>query len=333
MPSSETPARGWKLEYADAFGAPLGTGSGQDNTFFPNRSPTSGCVTQRGYNPTEMENFTCGQVSVNPRTGMILTCSYGAPPDSIRYPGGSAINYDCGAAVSNGISMPAGYDGFSWLDNYASSSRTVVVEAKIQFPANYSADPAWWGAGPYAPSPHDGDENDWIEGWGWGSSSSTCSNGSSCALNWADQAITQPTIGVSAGGAQRYSTGASYGFDPSAALHTYDVLYRDNDTVQAYVDGRLLKWTSCNCTSFTPNPHRPEYLDTILSYAMRGGFTTSSGSVEQDPVPTFDRAGQSHTMRVRSVAVYQNASAGNAGMKQSDGSTTFPIIAPGTTVR
>lgn len=321
------PAGGWSVEYANGFGAPLGTAPGQDNTFFPNRNPARGCVTQQGHNDNEMENFTCGQTTVNPAVGMDLRCSYGAPPNAIRT--GVPINYNCGEAHSQ-VVMPAGYNGFGWLDPYG-SNRTVVAEIKVQFPPNFDSDPAFWGTGPYN-TPSYGDEIDHFEGFGVGQAGNgtDCLNGNACAQVWTKQLATMPTIAVGQDGGGEDVSFASLGFNPAAAVHTYTVEYTGS-TAMTWVDGKQATYVYPNAGSTVLNvgSHGTAQQSLKLTYAMRGGFLVH-GVMAQDPVPTFNQPGQFHDMYVRSVAIYENTSANHAGIQSTNG--TIPLIAPGTTV-
>lgn len=334
VPASALPSDGVQIEYGDGFGAQLTQFGGTDNTWFPNKDPLKGCVTQAGRHGNEMQNFTCNQVTVDPTVGMILTCSYGAPPNKIQP--GVAINYACGEANSNPRSAPSGYNMFGWQD-VAYTNRAVVQEIKFQFPPNYGSDPGWWGTGTYSGTGNNGDEIDNMEGFGWtqAANGTDCLNGNACAQTWQKQNITFPTMVRGTGSPHNENvTGASLGFNPAAAFHTYDVVYRgDTSTVSSYVDGKLIAyfWPSRGAT-FLPLGGRTgnsEVQDLKLTYAMRGGLSVN-GVTLQDPVPTFNQPGQSHQMTIRSIAIYENTNANHAGMTSNSG--TLPLIAPGTTV-
>src|SRR5262249_39813716 len=64
-----TPTGGWSVQYADAFGAPLGIAPGNDNTLRVYEGP--------GYNSDEMEVFRPSAVSVGPE-GLRLSCTFTA---------------------------------------------------------------------------------------------------------------------------------------------------------------------------------------------------------------------------------------------------------------
>ncbi|HET9098332.1 MAG TPA: RICIN domain-containing protein [Candidatus Saccharimonadales bacterium] len=330
------PTGGWQLEYADAFGSKLTQEGGQDNTWFPNRynefNDGMSCGADRGFNSNEMENFTCGQVNVDPTVGAILTCSYGAPANPYTYSGGSKINYNCGDIMQNAVNTPAGYNMFSWMDPY-NSGREVVAQIQVQFPPNYDADPGFWGAGSYA-NGQNGDEIDNFEGFGWGEAGNAtdCINGNACALTWQKQEITMPTLVQAGNHGDDIEGGTTLGFNPASGIHTYDTVYYPNNTISEFVDGRLIAYNyPYPGTVFTPGSRTPELQNVQVSYGMRGGFAEKpSGVMIPDPVPTFNLPGESHNMIVRSVSFYENKSANNAGMVTTNGK--LPLIAPGTTV-
>jgi hypothetical protein len=319
VPSSENPSGGWTLEYGDAFGSPSLEQGGQDNTYYPNVYPN--CAAHEGFETSqEIENFTCNQVSTNPATGLKLTCSYGAPAGATT--NGPKINYDCGATMEAANHQPSsGYQAFSWKDPIGSDN-IIAVQWEWQLPPDYQFDPAIWGTGGYSGADSsDGDEIDNIEAFGWGGTSWTASG----------TAYTMPTI---VGGSPYNSL--KFGFNPSAGMNTYTVVYNgSSNTYQSYIDGNEVDKGSISSTG-------PEYQSEIWSMAMRGDFSSCSGSCS-DPVPGFTSG--SYSLQIRYVGYYEDtahAGQGVAVQKCSDppcndggnieSAGSPPLIAPGSTV-
>jgi hypothetical protein len=318
VPSTGNPSGGWTLEYGDAFGSASLEQGGQDNTYFPNDAPS--CAAHEGFETgQEIENFTCGQVSTNPSTGLTLTCSYGAPPDSKS--GGPAINYDCGAAIEGSSQEPtSGYQAFSWKDPVGSGN-IIAVQWEWQLPPDYQFDPAVWGTGAYTGADsNDGDEIDNIEAFGWG------------VTNWSQANFTLPTI---VGGSPY--TSLKFGFDPSAGMNTYTVVYNGaNNTSQGYINGRQVSSGTLKSTG-------PEYQTLIWSLAMRGGWSGCSGTGCGDPVPGFTSG--SHSLTMRYAGYYEDTAHAGQGVEvvkcdsppcigggEQGPAGNPPLIAPGSSI-
>jgi hypothetical protein len=332
VPASENPSGGWTLEYGDAFGSPSLEKGGQDNTYFPNNSAS--CATNNGFEQAqEIENFSCNQLSTSPSSGLTLTCSYGAPPDSTTK--GPAINYDCGAALAAYDYQPSNaYKAFSWKDP-TGSSNTIAVQWEWQLPPDYQFDPAIWGTGSYTGSDaSSGDEIDNIEAFGWGQQASGGGNNDTA---WTDAPFTMPTsVGTST---NNYLNFAAIGLNPTV-MHTYTVVYNgSSNTYQSYIDSNEI-------AHGTLTSNGPEYQSEIWSMAMRGGSGWGCKGACSDPVPGFTSG--SHSLVIRYVGYYEDTAhagqnveiAGCPGGKYPCSGApgnpnpvgTPPLIAPGTTV-
>jgi hypothetical protein len=317
IPASENPSGGWKLEYGDAFGSPSLQQGGEDNTYFPNTQDT--CSAVDGFTVAqEMEDFTCGQVSTNAATGLTLTCSYGAPPNSVT--GGPAINYNCGGVVSSDNEQPSNaYKSFSWKDPVG-SGHIITVQWEWKLPPDYQFDPAIWGTGSYV-NDSSGDEIDNTEDFGWNTSS------------WTH--FTQPTLV----GGEPYNY-LSFNIDPAASMNTYDVVYNgENNTYQSYIDGQEI-------SSGAISSNNPQYQDLIWSLAMRGGFSGCGNQNCSDPAAGFTSG--SHSLNIRYVGYYEDSAHAGQGVEilgcpggvypcrgtNSPAAVvgTPPLIAPGTSI-
>jgi hypothetical protein len=315
-----TPAGGWSVAYADAFGASLGTRSGEDNTIWPSRI-NGDCTNNPGFNDNEMEVFNCSQVSVGPG-GLRLTCQYVPHITSDR-------NYSCGAITTGGPhasrSLASGYRLFRFMPGRGPEWAIQII---AKFPPNTGeADPGWWSADPAWTW-----ELDMFEGFGpsAGSGGTWCRPAS--GSSWVG--ITDPTwifdtsTRSNIAGEQMLCRDAQPSpFDPSAGYHTYTTLIYPNARVSEYIDGRIQVWDSVphggaayvrNGTVIGPPPVLPKtYGGLILSYALRD-------TVTGNPDPHFGSGARS--MSVRSIAVYENTRASGVDSVNSG------LVAPGTTL-
>jgi hypothetical protein len=296
------PSGGWALEYGDGFGAPLGTGPGQDNTVWPSRV-TGNCTNNPGFNSNEMEVFNCSQVSTD-ANGLELACSY-APNVA------AGKNYSCGAIETDGQAHPAGYRLFNFEPG---QGQEWALQITTKFPPDTGeADPGWW-----ASTPRWDWEWDMFEGFG----AQGGKGGGWCSGNYVG--TTDPTFIYSTHPVTSTS-GDSYicrdeGFDPSAGFHTYTTVYYPNSTMSEWIDGRAVTWTygdgkSSTVLSVGSPPAAMGGL--ILSYSLRNVVVGNSD-------PYFTSGTRYWT--TRSIAVYENASANGTN-------TVNPEIAPGTQVR
>jgi hypothetical protein len=317
-----SPSGGWAVEYGDAFKLPICTtgasGGNCDNTLYPSTDPSRDCAPQPGFNDDEMEQFSCSQVSVG-AGGLTLSCE---PADGlVTPPGYDPSGYLCGA-VSGTAPQPVGYRFFGWKPG---QGQEWAVQIRCKFPPNTGeADPAWW-SGDWAWT----EEIDFFEGFGgdagpggsW-TRARPPSNGwiGTTDPTWIYNTKTDAHIGAA-------SFFAKYErFDPSAGFHTYTTVFFPNNTVSEYIDGRIVAWDYVphggadyrnGGTVVGPPPSISNaILGLILSYALRDDATG-------DPDPYFNSGVRK--FRIRSIAVYENASA--------DAANAFNAgLAPGTAV-
>jgi hypothetical protein len=315
------PAGGWSLEYGDAFGDPIcgapdAVGRACDNTLFPNRN-AGGCSPTPGYNSDEMEQFACSQVSVGP-DGLALSCT---PSLALRTPAGHVpATFLCGAVQGQDTSVPRGFRFFRWTPG---RGQEWAIQLVAQLPPNTGeADPAWWSSD-WA----DTEEIDFLEGFGLqaGRGGGWCSVGAEPNAN-GYIGITLPTwIYDTASGASvqaENSLCSQMGFDPSAGLHTYTTVFFPNRTFAEYVDGKPDAWSylsdgAAGQTVAGPPPSISDAtMGLILSYGLRADATG-------DPDLYF--LGGTRSFLIRSVAVYENATA--------DGAYAYNVgLAPGTSL-
>jgi hypothetical protein len=257
-----TPAGGWSVVYADAFGAPIGRGRGDDNTWFPNNcSQTVNCA---GFNADEPEVMNPSAVEVTSQ-GLRLKCTHTTKAQS---PG--AKHYVCGMLRGQNQGV-RGYSFFTWSPG---KGQTLVFQAVAKFPPNTGeADPAWWTNGP----PWDDTEVDFFEGYGASSSHTT---------GWKTDAM------YTAWFAHPHANAVKNGFatDPSQAFHTYTFEIAPDNTYSVWIDGALQPWA----THVGPvNPDLTEKATLILSYALRTcpcttGFTSGAREFDVKSVAVYE---------------------------------------------
>jgi hypothetical protein len=240
------PSGGWSLVYGDAFGAPLGTAPGDDNTFFPNNCGQRGnCA---GFNANELEVMNPSAV-LQTAEGLKLTCSYNAAAQS---PG--AKHYVCGTLRGLSEALP-GYSFFRWSPG---KGQTLVFQAVARFPPNTGeADPAWWSNGP----PWADTEIDFFEGGGWSAQHTSGWRTDPLFTAW----FAHPGL---------TALGPGFATDPSLAFHTYTFELSANDTYSLWIDGKPQPWAS------GVGPARPDLAaktTLILSYGLRTCGSCSSG--------------------------------------------------------
>ncbi|HWE14262.1 MAG TPA: hypothetical protein VG365_12150 [Solirubrobacteraceae bacterium] len=312
-----TPRGGWSLVYADAFGAPLGTGARRDNTVWPSRF-VGDCRNNAGFNSNEMEVFNCSKARVD-SNGLELTCTYA--PHIV-----TGKNYNCGAINTVGpasMRIPSGYTFFHFRPGHG---QAWAIQITAKFPPNTGeADPGWWLTDPRWKW-----EIDMFEGFGGdaGSGGSWCH--ATSGNRWIG--VTDPTWiyhtepHASIGGDQMLCREAQPSpFDPSAGYHTYTTVIFPNNTMSEYIDGARQIW------DYVPNgggsyrnggaligpagAPADAFGGLIISYSLRD---TATGN----PDPHFTSGIRS--LSVRSIAVYENATADRAN-------TVHPgLVAPGT---
>lgn len=257
-----TPAGGWSVVYADAFGYPIGVGRGHDNTWFPNNcARMTSCS---GFNEDELEVMNPSAVGETAE-GLRLTCTYSA---SAQSPGGK--HYVCGTL--RGLSRPVG--GHSFFRWSPGKGQTLVFEAIAKFPPNTGeADPAWWTNGP----PWTDTEVDFFEGGGASSAHTT---------GWKTDGL------YTAWFAPPHLTANKWGFatDPSQAFHTYTFELSADNTYSVWIDGVAQSWA----TNVGPaRPDLSEKASLILSYALRececaSGFTSGTREFDVKSVAVYE---------------------------------------------
>jgi hypothetical protein len=240
-----TPASGWSLVYADAFGAPFGIGPGEDNTLFQNScSATTNCP---AFNSNELEVMSTSAVTQT-ADGLRLTCTHS---ERAQQPGSK--HYVCGT-VSGRPEAIGGDSFFSWSPGHG---QTLVFEAVAKLPQNTGeADPGWWSDGP----PWNGAELDFFEGGGWSFEHTSGWRTDELFTAW----FAPPGLSASKRG---------FATDPSLAFHTYTFELAPDDTYSVWIDGAPQPWAA------KVGPAHPvsSAKDTlILSYALRTCATCHS---------------------------------------------------------
>ena len=273
------PAGGWHVAFADGFGAPIGTGPGQDDFWYPNRGCCNVDPTKdfNGDNTDELEAYNSSQVSVN-SNGLQLTDTYAPNRDPAEgsYP---VRNYVSGTVRT----FPAsGYRPFAWKPG---GGETWAFECVCKLPTYFQGlDVGWWSTDKAW-----SDEVDFFESWTEGQP-----NASEALLGSAWIYETSPLHAVESW------TSLWRRFDPSAAFHRYTTVITPNDTVEQYIDG-------VHVYSYGPPPHlaaEPE-MSLILSNAIR----SDNGS---DPDSQFTSG--SRTFDIRSIAVYEDGDHAGQGV-------------------
>jgi hypothetical protein len=275
------------------------------------------CTNNPGFNGNEMEVFNCSQVSTD-ANGLELKCSYS--PNIV--PG---KNYNCGAIRTDGRSHPAGYRLFKFDPG---QGHEWAIQITARFPPNTGeADPGWWLTDPKWTW-----EIDMFEGFG----ASAGSGGTWCrpasGSRWIG--VTDPTW------VYRTETHSSIRadqmlcrdaqpspFDPSAGYHTYTTVIYPNNTMSEYIDGHIQVWDYVPAGGDShvgggslvgpPAAFPTTYGGLIISYGLRD-------TVTGNPDPHFTSGARS--MSVRSIAVYESATARGAGTVNGG------LMAPGTSL-
>jgi hypothetical protein len=200
-----SPASGWHIAYGDAFGDPLGSGAGHDNTL-ESGEKWNGCCT----NSNEVAVEQHSQARVGPE-GLELVCSVGSFTVEGHTRGAS-----CG-----------GVRGDAFFEfNYASVGEW-AVECFCRWPVDAGgADPGFWvytGA----------QELDFFEGWGW--------NG----LLWATATAGVPVVVTPYHEHFLNGVTGGLGFDPSLGFHRYTTVFSPkgggNYLISEYIDG-VFRW-------------------------------------------------------------------------------------------
>ncbi len=257
------PAGGWYVAFADGFGAPLGTGAGRDNFWYPNRFCCDPGSDQPGFNSNELEVFNSSQVQVGSE-GLELVDTH--QPNT----GGTGKNYVSGSVNTDLLSAP-GYNLFKWTPG---RGEKWAFECVCKLPRNTGEeDPGWWASDfPWT------DELDFFEFWGWNT--------------WAkyNMGITWIWKTPSDLAQSEHDLGAE--FDPSAAFHRYTTVINPNDSIEEYIDGVRQTWLGKNGVLGPVSPTVVP-MGLKLSNGLRGTgskFTSGSRSFDIRSVAVYEDA-------------------------------------------
>jgi hypothetical protein len=302
-----SPEGGWHVAFADGFGAPLGTGPGQDNFVYPNQNACCNPYEDHhGNNANELEVYNASQVRVGGE-GLELVDSYWprrAPAEG-PYP---VRNYVSGAISTQSQYAFGGWRPFTWQPG---GGETWAFECNCRLPADSplsGVDPGWWSTDPKWTN-----EIDFFEEWGWGSGCQL-SLLTSCLTGVAWLYQTSP-LAVEESYTDFYRL-----FDPSTGFHRYTTVIYPNNTWSEYIDGRLQTWVGGGGVAAAPPYFNKVSMSLLLTNALRDSTATSG----PNPYPGFSSGARTFT--ARSIAVYEDGA--HAGRQITGGG-----VAPGTTVR
>lgn len=268
-----TPAGGWKVEYADAFGTCFTDPATKCSAGYPRTDNTLVSMTHAhgDGNSNEIASFVPGENDVT-SSGLAMHC------DAIAT---STDHYSCGAMVGKASGS------FNWTpsDHY-------VMQFVGKLPVNEgNMDPAVWSTGQsYAW------ENDFPEFWGY-------NHYPSQSNTWCGFQFTMPGVPVDSGGGTgqtplTFCSSPGTNFDPSAGFHTY-TLDMNGANMTAYIDG--VQVSNHNFGSFS-NALGKLWLQNDMRADKQTGATVDSH---------FPASG--NVFYLRSIAFYEPASANNAG--------------------
>jgi hypothetical protein len=303
-----TPAGGWRVVFADGFGAPIGTGAGQDNFVYPNQNPCCNpAEDHHGNNSNELEVFNSSQVHVGPE-GLELIDKYwpNRAPAQGSYP---VRNYVSGSVSTQRQYAVAGWHPFTWRPG---GGQSWAFECNCRLPSNSpmsGVDPGWWSMDPKWTN-----EIDFFEEWGWGSGCqlsllSSCLTGVSWIYHTASPLKVEESYKA------LYSM-----FDPSTAFHRYTTVFYPNNTWSEFIDGVLQRWVGVNGVAPAPPYFNKVRMHLLLTNALRDKTSTSG----PNPYPGFSSG--TRTFSIRSIAVYEDGMHARLGV-------TGGGVAPGTTIR
>jgi hypothetical protein len=257
-----TPPGGWSLVYADAFGAPLGSAAGEDNTWFANNCSSHGNCS--GFNDDELEVMNPSAVTQS-ADGVRLSCTHTA---AAQAPGNK--HFVCGTLRGLAEGLP-GYSFFRWSPG---KGQTLVFQAVAKLPPNTGeADPAWWSNGP----PWNDTEADFFEAYGAGSEHTSGWRTDSLYTAW----FAPPLI---------RGTKVGFATDPSQGFHTYTFELKPNNTYSVWIDGELQPWAT-DVGPASPDLAAKDAL--VLSYALRScpcrsGFTAGTREFDVRSVSVYE---------------------------------------------
>jgi hypothetical protein len=290
------PPSGWHVDLADDFNAPLGTGPGEDNLWYPNESWESD-PTVNSNNDQCLQTQVDNSSEVSVANGMLnLSAKYEddvAP--AISNTCSAQRNYVAGIVTSSGPAGNTTYKGFTW--NPGDGESTWAFEIVSKWP---SASPGMWPSFYSSSQSTWTNERDFYEGYDMNHPDLNIDS------DWIYQTSSSPN-----GFAQDWYKNQTT-FDPSAAFHRYTYVVYPDQSWSFYIDGVLQTWVGDNgVASSRTGDHLP--MDLLINYALRTDTTT----------PWTDAG--IRTYSIKSVAVYQDEA--NAGQSMTGGG-----IAPGTVV-
>lgn len=198
------PSGAWKVAYADAFAASIGSGAGQDAGWKANEHD-QGCCN----NGDEIAAERPSKVRTGEQ-GLEVLCTKEA---------NAGRAYTCGGADTD---TPA---GFKWRFG-GGQEWAFQTYAKAPAAANCGEDPGWWGSDPSWT-----DEFDFFEFWGW---NSACRYSGGVPV-WIYKTPSS-TIRLQC---VPWEGCATWIPNPEA-WHTYTTVVKANNQVQEFIDGRLM---------------------------------------------------------------------------------------------
>jgi hypothetical protein len=292
------PSGGWSVAYADDFNDPLGTGSGEDNTWW------LGPTLSRGSNPTyDLSSDSSSQANVVDGN-LLVTAKYSATPYQAASGSDPATNY-----LSDQIDTTtgeSGYRGFDWYPN--TPGTTWVFQINTEWPVNTNdLFNSFWSYAEY--STGSADERDFFEGRPW--------NGTP-EQYWIDSNSLSPVDDFcysSNSPTCEGAYGAAQSFDPSAAYHTYTYEVFPGGSWSFYIDGQLQPWAANQPSSGQQVDGKPMML--LLDYVVMGGDNQN----KTDPGFTSG----TRSMKINNLVVYEDKDAKGAGVVGGG-------LAPGTTI-
>jgi hypothetical protein len=301
-----SPQGGWHVAFADGFGAPIGTGPGQDNFVYPNQNACCNATQDHhGNNTNELEVYNASQVRVG-SNGLELIDKYSpnrAPAEG-SYP---VRNYLSGTISTFPQYAAGGWHPFAWQPG---GGETWAFECNCKLPANSpfsGVDPGWWSTDPQWTN-----EIDFFEEWGWGAGCQTLFQSCFTGVVWLYN--TRPLQ------VEEFYKDLYGMFDPSAAFHRYTTVIYPNNTWSEYIDGQLQRWVGIDGIAPAPPYFNKVSMGLLLSNALRDKTPTTG----PNPYPGFSSG--TRNFDARSIAVYEDGA--HAGRNVTGGG-----VAPGTTVR
>jgi hypothetical protein len=294
------PESGWSVEYAEAFGAPLGTGAGEDNTFKAGEN-NWGCCSNLNEVAVERKS----QVSTT-KAGLELKCEYSATGYGTFEKEGvkRTFHYACGGVSGSGAVRP--------FQLSESGGQTLAIVCKGKLPPNEgTADPGFCWSYPTS----SGVEVDYLEGFGWGSDyTEQWKKSSSC-------------VGCYLSGGEELCNDGFGTLEPQNIEHTYTEYIKPTSGGKVqfsfWIDG--VKQLVEKCGSETEIEEVPAYTPStgknhlVSTYGLRKA-ETAAGTTHEGAGTGFP-----NTQLLSSIAVYEDTAHAGVGVENAG-------VAPGTTV-